>query len=76
MTRIEVTSPLAEGSSKLSLETCSSCGRHVWQRDGQDLAREEVLAIVRDRVAEGPAPRVPRPRKPRPSRARKVLPDS
>jgi hypothetical protein len=75
MTLIEVTSPLAEGTSKLSLETCSSCGRHVWQRDGQDLDRDEVLAIVRDRVAEGPTARVPRPRKPRPSRA-KALPDS
>lgn len=75
MTLIEVTSPLSEGSSKLSLETCSACGRHVWQRDGHDLDRDEVLAIVRDRVAEGPAPRMPSPRKPRPSRA-KVLPDS
>jgi hypothetical protein len=70
MTSIEVTSPLAEGATTLALQTCSACGRHVWHRDGVVLDREAVLEIVRERIAEGPTPRVPRPRSPRPSRAR------
>jgi hypothetical protein len=70
MTSIEVTSPLAEGATTLALQTCSACGRHVWHRDGVILDREAVLEIVRERIAEGPAARVPRPRNPRPSAAR------
>ena len=65
MTGIEVTSPQSQATAVLGLLTCSSCGRHVWLRDGQVLDRDDVLAIVRDRIAEGPVARVPRPRSPR-----------
>jgi len=65
MTTIEVTSTLAAPAAKLALHTCSGCGRHVWERDGVELDRVAVLGIVRDRIAEGPAARVPRQRKPR-----------
>lgn len=76
MTSIEVTSPLGDRTSTLALHTCSHCGAHVWQRDGVTLERDAVLDVVRDRIAEGPIPRVPRQRKPRPSRARQVDTDS
>lgn len=66
MTRIEVTQPAAEGSATLTLHTCSACGAHRWERDGVALDRDAVLGVVRDRLAEGPAPRVPRPRTARP----------
>lgn len=59
MATIEVTSPVGEGASTLALHTCSSCGRHVWLRDGQLLDRDAILDSVRDRIAEGPARRVP-----------------
>ncbi|MCW2501112.1 MAG: hypothetical protein JWN87_2788, partial [Frankiales bacterium] len=49
------------------------CGRHVWERDGEVLDRSTVLGAVRERIAEGPAPRVPRARTPRASRARVSL---
>ena len=62
MATIEVTSPVGEGASTLALHTCSSCGRHVWLRDGQMLDRDAILDSVRDRIAEGPARRVPSPR--------------
>lgn len=65
MTSIEVSSSLADPGSTLALHTCSGCGHHVWERDGVELDRAGVLGVVRDRVAEGPAPRVPRPRKTR-----------
>lgn len=70
MTSIEVTSPRGESSSTLALRTCGHCGSHTWQRDGVALDRDAVLDVVRDRIAEGPAPWVPRPRQIRPSRAR------
>ncbi len=70
MSTIEVTSPLAAPGATLALHTCSSCGLHIWEREGQVLDHDAVLGIVRDRIAEGPAPRVPTPRKVRPSRAR------
>jgi hypothetical protein len=69
MSAIEVTSSLVEATAVLTLLTCSACGRHVWLRDGRELDRDDVLTIVRDRIAEGPIPRVPRPRAARPSRA-------
>ncbi len=72
MTSIEVSTPLAEGSSTLTLSTCSTCGRHVWERDGQVLERDAVLAVVRDRVASGAPPRGGRSRAARPSGARRV----
>jgi len=62
MATIEVTSPVGEGASTLALHTCSSCGRHVWLRDGEMLDRDAILDSVRDRIAEGPARRVPSPR--------------
>ena len=72
MSSIQVTSPLDPSAATLALHTCSSCGRHVWERDGEELDRATVLDMVKDRVAEGPAPRVPRPRKPRASRAQVI----
>lgn len=72
MSSIQVTQPVDASVATLALHTCTSCGRHVWERDGVELDRASVLAIVRDRIAEGPAPRIPRPRKPRASRARVV----
>lgn len=70
MSTIEVTSPLAAPGATLALHTCSSCGLHVWEREGQVLDKDAVLGVVKDRIAEGPAPRVPAPRKVRPSRAK------
>ena len=43
MSSIEVT---ARGTT-LVLHTCSSCGRHVWERDGQQAGRAEMLAGVK-----------------------------
>lgn len=68
MTSIEVTSPLGEATATLSLFTCSTCGTHRWERDGVALDRAEVIDVVRARLAQGPAPRVPRPRAARPPR--------
>ncbi len=65
MTRIEVTQPAAEDSATLTLHTCSTCGTHRWERDGLPLDRDAVLGVVRERLAEGPASRVPKPRTPR-----------
>ena len=65
MTSIEVTATLADPLATLALYTCSGCGRHVWERNGVELDRSAVLDVVRDRISEGPAPRVPRARKPR-----------
>ena len=72
MSSIQVTSPLDTAAATLALHTCSACGRHVWERDGETLDRAALLDVVKDRIAEGPAPRVPRPRTPRASRARVV----
>lgn len=68
MTSIEVTAPVGEAAATLSLFTCSTCGTHRWERDGVALDRAEVIDVVRARLAEGPAPRVPRPRAARPPR--------
>ena len=64
MSSIEVTTPLGGGKT-LALHTCSACGRHLWVREDEVLDRGAVLGIVRERIAEGPAPRVPRQRKSR-----------
>lgn len=69
MTVIEVTSPQASDAARLALQTCASCGRHVWVRDGEVLDRATVLGAVRDRIAEAPTARVPRPRAPRAAKA-------
>jgi hypothetical protein len=76
MTRIEVTQPAAEGSATLTLHTCSTCGTHRWERDGVALDRDAVLGVVRDRLAEGPAPRVPKPRTARARPAPTALPQA
>jgi hypothetical protein len=73
MSTIAVTAPLTDGVATLALHSCSACGRHVWERDGEVLDRSTVLGAVRERIAEGPAPRVPRARTPRASRARVPL---
>lgn len=62
MSSIEVSSSLSTPDSTLALHTCAGCGRHLWERDGVELDRAALLGIVRDRIAEGPAPRVPRSR--------------
>lgn len=74
MTTIQVTQPQAEGSATLTLRTCSACGSHLWERDGERLDRGGLLGVVRERLAEGPAPRVPTPRAARPTRV--TLPDA
>ncbi len=74
MTTIQVTQPQSEGSATLTLHTCSACGSHVWEREGERLDRGSLLGVVRERLAEGPAPRVPAPRAARPTRV--VLPDA
>ena len=72
MTTIEVTRRLDDACT-LTLHTCSSCGRHVWERDGLVLERAEILGVVQERVAEGSAARAASPRKVRASRARVKL---
>ena len=42
MSSIEVTTR----GTTLVLHTCSACGHHVWQRDGQVADRAELLAGV------------------------------
>ncbi len=75
MTSIEVTSPHGGHTSTLALYTCGHCGSHIWSRDGVELDRDAVLDTVRDRIAEGPAPRIPR-QGARPTRAGLVDPGS
>lgn len=60
MSSIEVTSPLAAPNATLTLHTCSSCGRHVWERDGQVVDRDSIVDAVKERVAEGKPRRAPR----------------
>lgn len=43
MSSIEVT---ARGTT-LVLHTCASCGRHLWERDGQKADRAELLDGVK-----------------------------
>ena len=58
MSSIEVT---ARGTT-LVLHTCSSCGRHVWERDGQRADRAELLEGVKT-FLEQPRPPVKRRRR-------------
>ena len=69
MSTISVTSGLAQPSSTLALHTCASCGHHVWERDGGEVAPDKVLDAVKARVAEGPLPRASSTRKPKDRRA-------
>lgn len=55
MSTIEVTTG---GATRLALHSCPGCGQHVWERGGEVVDRSAALSVVRDRIAEGPAPRV------------------
>ena len=56
MSTIEVTSR----GATLVLHSCTSCGRHRWERDGQVADRAELLQGVRTFLEQ---PRVPTPRR-------------
>ena len=56
MASIEVT---ARGTT-LVLHTCASCGRHLWERDGQLADRAELLEGVKTFLEQ---PRIPTPRR-------------
>ena len=56
MSSIEVT---ARGAT-LVLHSCTACGRHLWERDGQVAGREELLAGVRTFLEQ---PRIPTQRR-------------
>ena len=56
MSGIEVT---ARGVT-LVLHSCTACGRHVWERDGQLADRAELLEGVRTFLEQ---PRLPVPRR-------------
>ena len=56
MSGIEVTTR----GATLMLHSCTACGRHVWQRDGQVADRELLLDGVRVFLEQ---PRIPTPRR-------------
>lgn len=56
MSSIEVT---ARGAT-LVLHSCTACGRHLWERDGQLADRAELLDGVRAFLEQ---PRIPTPRR-------------
>ena len=56
MSSIEVT---ARGVT-LVLHSCPACGRHVWERDGQQAGRAEMLAGVKTFLEQ---PLLPTPRR-------------
>ncbi|MCW2715020.1 MAG: hypothetical protein JWN88_2067 [Frankiales bacterium] len=56
MSGIEVT---ARGVT-LVLHSCTSCGRHVWERDGVQADRAELLEGVKTFLEQ---PRIPTPRR-------------
>ena len=56
MSSIEVT---ARGVT-LVLHSCTACGRHAWERDGQIADRAELLEGVKTFLEQ---PRIPTPRK-------------
>ena len=60
MSSIEVT---ARGTT-LVLHSCPSCGRHLWERDGQLADRVELLEGVKTFLEQ---PRMPTPRRRRAS---------
>ena len=68
MTRIEV----ARGGSSLTLHSCSACGCHVWERDGEAVDRSQLLQSVRTHVQENPS--VPGRRRTRPVPAARQAP--
>lgn len=56
MASIEVTTR----GTALVLHSCTACGRHVWQKDGETADRAELLDGVRTFLEQ---PRVPTPRR-------------
>jgi hypothetical protein len=60
MSTIEVTT---RGSS-LTLHSCTACGRHLWEKDGQTADRAELLDGVKTFLEQ---PRMPTPRRKRTS---------
>ncbi len=56
MSSIEVTTR----GVTLELHSCTACGRHVWEKDGQTADRAELLDGVKTFLEQ---PRVPTPRR-------------
>lgn len=56
MSSIEVTTR----GTTLVLHSCTACGRHLWERDGEVADRSELLAGVATFLEQ---PRIPTPRK-------------
>ena len=56
MSTIEVTTR----GATLVLHSCTACGRHLWERDGEVADRSELLQGVRTFLEQ---PRLPTPRK-------------
>ena len=56
MSSIEVTTR----GTTLVLHSCTACGRHVWEKDGQTADRAELLDGVKTFLEQ---PRVPTPRR-------------
>ncbi|MGB8649062.1 MAG: hypothetical protein WCD35_00225 [Mycobacteriales bacterium] len=63
MSAIQVTA--TESGPSLALYSCAACGRHVWERDGKLVERDEVLGAVKERAAEARPRGIPLPRPPR-----------
>jgi hypothetical protein len=57
MSTIEVTTR----GSTLTLHSCTACGRHLWEKDGQTADRAEMLDGVKT-FLEQPRERTPRKR--------------
>jgi hypothetical protein len=60
MSTIEVTTR----GSTLTLHSCTACGRHLWEKDGQTADRAELLDGVKTFLEQ---PRMPTPRRKRTS---------
>lgn len=56
MSTIEVTSR----GTTLVLHSCTACGRHLWEKDGQTADRADLLDGVKTFLEQ---PRIPTPRK-------------
>ena len=56
MSSIEVTTR----GTALVLHSCTACGRHIWEKDGQTADRAELLDGVKTFLEQ---PRVPTPRR-------------
>jgi len=51
---------LTDRGVTLMLHSCTACGRHLWERDGQVADRSELLAGVKVFLEQ---PRIPTPRR-------------